>query len=310
MSVSLLLSFILIGELALYAGLAALACMALDVSRWLILPGIVVPWCLVRTVLIAIEFRFARRWGDAIPPELQISRARQLRCMVREWLMIARSFSFLQPLAPLFARWAFDEPRRGDRPVVLLVHGLLCNASVWRSMRRTLQAAGFDVEVVNLAPIFGPIAMSVPQLDDRIEAICKLRGIDRLPVVAHSLGGLAIRAYIAAQGDARLERVITIASPHFGTHLAHFGNARNVREVRPGSSFLKALLAKERTVRSVPITCIFSYHDNIVMPQRTAVLPGSREIAYSGIGHVSLINDFGVQRQVCIELRRPQTPGI
>ena len=36
-------------------------------------------------------------------------------------------------------------------------------------------------------------------------------------------------------------------------------------------------------------TCLFTYHDNLVTPQTNAVLPGSRPVALSGIGHLSLL---------------------
>jgi triacylglycerol esterase/lipase EstA (alpha/beta hydrolase family) len=306
MSVTALLLLFMIGEWALNLALGALIVHALHLAPGWALAIAVLFWIAARVLTIGNAFRLALKWGDPIPPALHITRLQLLACIARECLAVARSFSFLQPLAPLWARWVYAEPRRGARPVVLLVHGAMCNASVSYSMRRALDQAGFDTEVVNLPSPRQPIAIGVPVLADRIEAICKLRGIERLPVVAHSMGGLVVRAYIAAQSDALLEQVITIATPHAGTLFANLGQWRAIHEMRPGSNFLKALAAKEGPKRHVDMTCLYSHHDNIVAPPSNATLPGAKSIAYSGIGHVSLIRDKRVQRQVIVELRRPR----
>lgn len=306
MSVTALLLLLLIGEWTSYFVLGALIVHVFGLAPAWALAIAVAFWIAVRVVSISNAFRLALKWGDPIPPTLRITPMQLLVCIGRECLAVARSFSFLQPIAPLWARWAFAQPRPGTRPVVLLVHGAMCNASVWYSMRRALDLAGFDTEVVNLPSPRQPIAIGVPILADRIEAICKLRGIERIPVVAHSMGGLVVRAYIAAQSDALLEQVITIATPHAGTLFANYGQWRALQEMRPGSNFLKALAAKEGPKRRVDMTCIYSHHDNIVAPPSLATLPGAKSIAYSGIGHVSLIRDKQVQRQVIIELRRPR----
>lgn len=304
MSVTTLLFIIFVWEWAVYAALGALIAIVSGLGAWSIAPLAASAWLLARLIGMGNAFRLVLRWGEPVPTPLRITRGQFIACAWREGLAVARSFSFLQPFAPFWARWAFAAPAPGHRPVVLLVPGALCNASVWDSMRAALDRAGFDVEVVNLPSPLHPIATSVPLLDDCIEAICKARGVERIPVVAHSMGGLAIRAYVAAQSDRRLERVITIATPHTGTLFANLGSLRAFREMRPDSNFLKALAAKENGKRQVAFTCIYSFHDNLVAPPSHATLPGARAIAYAGIGHVSLIRDPRVQQQVVIELRR------
>lgn len=305
MPVALLLKTILCVEVLIYLLIGRTAHALFGWPSWTIVAAVPTLWIAARVILFGFEFWLARRWGDPVPGPLRVSPAVLARCIAAEILAVMRSFSFVQAFPRLSAPWAFAGPVPGERSVVLLVHGFMCNGSVWRSMRRHLTTEGFDVEVVNLTPVFGPIAMTVPQLDDKIEAVCKARGIARLPVIAHSMGGLAIRAYMAIQGDARISRIVTIATPHHGTRMADLAHARNTREMRPGSSFLAALAAKETPARRAKFTCIFSYHDNLVTPQRSAVLPDAREVAFSGIGHVCLIHHPQIQRQVAVELRRP-----
>ena len=53
---------------------------------------------------------------------------------------------------------------------------------------------------------------------------------------------------------------------------------------------------------SALITSIYSHHDNIVAPQSSAQLPGARNLAFGGIGHVALASDARVLRQLLAEI--------
>jgi hypothetical protein len=46
------------------------------------------------------------------------------------------------------------------------------------------------------------------------------------------------------------------------------------------------------------MTTVFSHHDNIVYPQRTALLEGARHVRLAGIGHVALAFDRRVRDAV------------
>lgn len=50
------------------------------------------------------------------------------------------------------------------------------------------------------------------------------------------------------------------------------------------------------------MTSMYSHHDNIVAPQASAQLPGARNIAFCGIGHVALASDARVLRQLLEEI--------
>jgi hypothetical protein len=61
------------------------------------------------------------------------------------------------------------------------------------------------------------------------------------------------------------------------------------RQMRPGSAWLHELEASERGTFPVPVTSIYSRHDNFVAPQDSARLPGASNIALSGVGHLTLL---------------------
>jgi len=47
---------------------------------------------------------------------------------------------------------------------------------------------------------------------------------------------------------------------------------------------------------------MYSHHDNIVAPQTSAHLPGARNLAFGGIGHVALASDARILRQLLAEI--------
>jgi hypothetical protein len=54
---------------------------------------------------------------------------------------------------------------------------------------------------------------------------------------------------------------------------------------------------------NVPITSIYTFHDNIVFPQDTAVLAHAKNIGLAGIGHLELAFSKPVQELIIEELR-------
>jgi len=180
--------------------------------------------------------------------------------------------------------------RAGAASPVLLIHGIVCNRSVWRPLLARLAAQGFaPVRAVSLEPLFA-------DLDSQAASVVReLRELQRssagLPVaiVAHSMGGLLARAALAAGGPGLVSRIVTIASPHHGTALARLFRPVPARQMRPGSAWLQALNAGEGGAWPVTVTSIYSLHDNLIAPPRSAALAGARVHELTGLGHLSLL---------------------
>jgi pimeloyl-ACP methyl ester carboxylesterase len=119
-------------------------------------------------------------------------------------------------------------------------------------------------------------------------------------MVGHSMGGLAIRAWlIARSAEARVHHVFTIGAPHRGTWLARHSTATNGRQMRIGSSWVARLAANEPSWRPERMTCFYSDCDNIVFPMACATLDGAENIHVSGLGHVRLAFEESIVETVC-----------
>jgi triacylglycerol esterase/lipase EstA (alpha/beta hydrolase family) len=237
-------------------------------------------------VILALEFVFlARAHGDDPAPR---AAARQL---VRAWWGESRAaprvFCWRQPFRS--RRWPDHLPpdARGRRGV-LLVHGFVCNRGLWNPWLQRLHAAGVPFVAVDLEPVFGSIDEYAPRIEAAIQRLEQVTG--RAPlVVAHSMGGLAVRRWYAEQADAaRVHHIVTIASPHRGTWLARFALTRNTRQMALQSRWLRTLAEREHVARHGRFTCFYGHCDNIVFPPSTATLPGADNRHLSGVAHVAM----------------------
>jgi pimeloyl-ACP methyl ester carboxylesterase len=138
---------------------------------------------------------------------------------------------------------------------VLLVHGVCSDSTAWDTYKDLLRNNGFTVYTISLTPNDARPQDVVGQLEARIASIPGAK----INVVAHSMGGLVTREYIARQVDShrpvRVNRLITLGTPHHGSDGATWlvdhplirgilgcpMNSPAYMDLVPGSNFLNGL---------------------------------------------------------------------
>jgi triacylglycerol esterase/lipase EstA (alpha/beta hydrolase family) len=191
---------------------------------------------------------------------------------------------------PFRSRAICDSPsptvprRRG----VVLVHGFFCNRGIWNPWMERFLEVHVPFVAVNLEPVLGSIDEYAPRIEAAVSRLETATG--RAPVVvAHSMGGLAVRAWLRQLGCGRLHHLVTIGTPHRGTAMARRAWAKNSRQMRIGSSWLEALSAAEASQVRVAVTCFWSRCDNIVFPIDSATLPGADNRHLDATPHVRMV---------------------
>jgi len=176
---------------------------------------------------------------------------------------------------------------------ILLVHGLIDNRSIFTLLRRALQKRGFGrVLSLNYSPFTQDVRAAAARLDRLVEQTCEETGYERVHVVGHSLGGVVARYYVQRMGgDARVHTLVTLGSPHSGTHAAYLLPQRLVRQLRPGSELMQELAAPVEACRT-RFVAFWSDLDQLIVPKRSARIdhPGlsARNVLLRGVGHMSL----------------------
>ncbi|MEO8487265.1 MAG: alpha/beta fold hydrolase [Betaproteobacteria bacterium] len=261
------------------------------------IPGLYLALILVFT-LVYFAIAWARRAPRPASARLGLRRA--LRLFRREFLAVAAS----PPRMMGYRRVERDPTPAPASDPVLLLHGVLCNAGVWRSMKRRLAKAGIGPVY---APSYGPPLASIDLFADqaaaKIDRILADTGAKQVSIVAHSMGGLVARAYLRRYGGAKVRRVITIGTPHAGSVHAWLFPGMALGQLRPGNAWLEALPAPGEN-GSPPFVSLWSWHDSMVAPQTSARLAHGRNIEVVGVGHNALLTDPEVAKRVIEELKR------
>jgi len=192
-------------------------------------------------------------------------------------------------------------------PPVLMLHGYGSNSGFWLPLSRRLRAAGISHAAIDLEPVLADIDDYAPRIERAVQALCSATGAPQVILLCHSMGGLAARAWLRAFGSARVARVVTLGTPHFGSTLAGFGFGMNARQMLTAAgnpdSWIARLDASEDAALRALFVSVYTQHDNIVSPQSSAVLPGATQVALDLVGHVALGFDRGVGERVEAEIR-------
>lgn len=256
---------------------------------------------LIRFKMTADMFRASERNRMKRQPEQCVDRAGALRLFLAEYLAVLRIFVWLHPFEWLHTRR--DAPASGAGPVILCIHGYVCNGAYWVTFRRFLQAQDFArTYTINMDPTFGSIEDFAQQVARRVDEVRASTGVDKVVLVGHSMGGLVSRCYVQRHGGAdKVSKIITLGTPHLGTYSAKKGPGEDARQMVPGNPWITGLNAE--TPVNVPIVSIYSYHDNIIFPQDYSVLPGAKNVGLPGIGHLELAFSKPIQELVLAELK-------
>ena len=296
-----LLRLVLLVQL-IAALLIAWALLRRGVPAWGALAGGVGAVALVRLVINMNNFVMAGRAASSTPPEFQLRFGARLRMLAEEFRasMLVTSWHVPRGCAHMTVHPA------SARVPVLLVHGYGCNSGFWAHLAPLLDREGISHASIDLEPVAAGIDDYAPLIEARVRELCAATGAARIAVVAHSMGGLAARAWMRMHGSARVAKLVTLGTPHHGTALARFGPGANAAQMRRDSAWLRALAASETQDVRARIVSIYTHHDNIVAPQDSCVLPGARNVAFGGVGHVALGSNPRVLAEVLRNLRELQ----
>lgn len=193
----------------------------------------------------------------------------------------------------------------GKGQPVLLVHGWDGKATEMAYLGAGLRTRGFAPYSIDLRPSDAAVADTARSMGKAIDEVLGKEGKTRLSLVCHSMGGLDARYYLGMMwGARRIEKVVTIASPHHGTVIAEFAHGEAKVDLLPESDLIRLL--DSLGPPPVPVTSILSWTDQTVVPQNSAVLAGATNLHHWGMTHTGILRNAKVLEQVVAALGAAQ----
>jgi len=183
------------------------------------------------------------------------------------------------------------DARHGD-DVVVLVHGFLASAGVFRPLRARLEReAGARVATFTHAPCVG-VRRIARQLADLVDHVPLGT---RITVVGHSLGGVVARYYVQEMaGHVRVSKTVSLASPFGGVNVPPLLVGADLH----GQSLLLKRLRERAHLCGVPHTSIVGAVDSVVVGVDTASLGFGDVVVMPDRGHNGLLFDQSVAKLV------------
>jgi pimeloyl-ACP methyl ester carboxylesterase len=232
------------------------------------------------------------------PDDFPISQQPAARIVGRELLALAAS-SLLYSFG--FGQTVRRTPRHARQRTVVLVHGYLANRSSFYPLDLYLRARRLGPTLsFNYSSADGIEAAAV-ELRDFLRR--HVRG-GRIDLVCHSLGGVVARVYLQELGGARrVDRCITLGTPHHGTYNAYWLPSRIGHELRPDSSLMRRVEASRSRAARVRFSSIIAGSDNVVIP-RVFSAAADDTLHVPALGHIGLLYSPTVFRAVADRLHR------
>jgi triacylglycerol lipase len=200
-----------------------------------------------------------------------------------------------------------------QQPPVLLIHGYFATRGSLHLLEHHLTHAGLIVMSYPLGPVnLGDIRDSAGLIARKVESIVAQTGIERVDLVAHSMGGLVALDYLKRLGGRhRVRRLIMLGTPIEGTWSALLGLVvvplgLASLQLLPGSPFLREL-AERPLPPGAEVISIGAVRDWLA-PMASTVLDGVRHIAVP-TGHSGLLVDAEVADIVVGLLQRASARG-
>jgi pimeloyl-ACP methyl ester carboxylesterase len=247
--------------------------------------------------------------GDDYLPKLQEALGAKrsslfVEAVVREWI-VTWLLTLVYPLGALWPnrvltpwhRFSLPRLRSTGMAPVLMVHGYTQTRHHWVPLARHLRRQGHPVFSVNLPTLYRSVPDQADVLARSVDWALAQAQADRLVIVAHSMGGLVSRCYIAQKGGhAKVAGLVTLGTPHEGTRMAFLAYTPHLIDLCPDSPFLRELEAAEAAPplisRPTPLLSITSRYDQMLLPFETALVAAPAESwAAEDLGHLGYMLD-------------------
>ena len=217
-------------------------------------------------------------------------------------------------IAPAFIKNIIDQNKPADqgfnqygkKSTIILVGGYSPSVNSFASshVRKGLEKLDFNVFVFNPGSNTNKkISFTAKKLKSFIKEVQNRAHINKVSIVAHSMGGLISLYCLEKLGQEKtINNIIAVGSPFNGTRTAYFAlHAKAAREMLPNSKFLLELAKNlQYTDRVISVR---AKRDQIIKPKSSPILEGAKNVEVDVVGHSILMQSDKVLDIIKKELK-------
>jgi triacylglycerol lipase len=197
-------------------------------------------------------------------------------------------------------------PAPPNRNPVLLVHGLMDTSSKMRQIANYLRDLGWQVADIDLRTNNGdtPLEILAQQVAAKIDRTFAPH--QHIDLLGFSMGGLVSRYYVQRLGGIdRVDRLVTISTPHRGTLAANFSKQCGCIQMRPSHDFIQDLNRDVDRLKALNFTSLWTPFDLIILPPSSSQLGIGTELMIPVLTHPLMVSDRRVLEAIATALFQP-----
>ncbi len=196
-----------------------------------------------------------------------------------------------------------------QRNSVLLIHGIGDTEAVFQKMASYLRQLGWSVYTLNLVPNNGEVGLDIlaQQIADYV--LKTFVPDEPIDLIGFSMGGIVSRYYVQRLGGInRLQRFVTISSPHHGTVIAYASQRHGCLQMRRNSEFIQDLNADAQMLEQLNFTSIWTPYDLMIVPANSSQMSLGKEVVVPVVLHSWMLTDSRSLAAVASALAEPVKP--
>ncbi len=178
---------------------------------------------------------------------------------------------------------------------IILVHGLAGHPSNFRAIERYFtHVAGRQSRAIDLRNL-----ACLDEMAEKLrQTIADLSGSNgdgtpkKVELITHSMGGIVARLAMEDRDTrARVATLITMGTPHNGTHLARLADTPRTLDLRPGSPIMERLASQDfwDASEGPQLIALWSQSDTTILPATSAQWEAAQTHQMAGFTHLSFL---------------------
>jgi triacylglycerol lipase len=182
-------------------------------------------------------------------------------------------------------------PDASKNPVVL-IHGIDDTCIIFTMLTSYLTRLGWSVYSLDLLPSNGDVGLD--RLAQQVQQFVEATFPPEQPIdlLGFSMGGIVSRYYVQRLGGIdRVQRLVTVASPHHGTITAYLRPNLGGNQMQPNSALLWDLNQDAAMLEQINFTSIWTPLDLMIVPARSSEMPVGRNCVVKVANHAWMVTD-------------------